>query len=435
MADSFTRLRRNAALRGIGALAAAIVVAACSSSSSTGSTSNTASSTATAGSATTSSASSTATGSSSAAASGSPINVGIICDCTGAFAGVLAVGAKVYQAWANTVNAAGGINGHPVKTILVDDQSNPGNSLTDVEKLVKQDHVVALVDLSDLDETWASFIKAQNVPVIGANVTEAPFYTNSDFYAEGATEDSLFPGVIDAAKTAGATSIGLLYCAEAVQCQEGVAPMKELATKMGLPLKYNGEVSATAPSYTAQCVAAQQAGVQALFIADIAAVAAKVAQNCSQQGYHPIYVVDGVILGPSFQTTPGLKDNLVGPIPDLPYYADSPENTKMNAAIDKYYPGLRTDANYSMAGPNAWTAGTLLEAAAEAGGLTASDTPTSAELVTGLTSLKGETLNGIAPSLTYAAGQAHPIDCWFTYQLKNGVYSMPNGTKQTCATG
>ena len=430
MAESFIGRRRKAALSGISALAAVLVIAGCSSSSS-----STAGSVSTASSSTAASSSApAATGSSSAAASGSPIKVGIICDCTGAFAGVLAVGAKVYQAWANTVNAAGGINGHPVKTILVDDQSNPGNSLTDVENLVKQDHVVALVDLSDLDETWASFIKAQNVPVIGANVTEAPFYTNSDFYAEGATEDALFPGVIDAAKTAGATNIGLLYCAEAVQCQEGVAPMKELSTKMGLPLKYDGEVSATAPSYTAQCVAAQQAGVTALFIADIAAVAAKVAQNCSQQGYHPIYVVDGVILGPSFQTTPGLKDNLVGPIPDLPYYADSPENTKMNAAIDKYYPGLRTDANYSMAGPNSWTAGTLLEAAAKAGGLTASDTPSSAELITGLTSLKGETLNGIAPSLTYAAGQAHPIDCWFTYQLKNGVYSMPNGTKQTCAS-
>jgi branched-chain amino acid transport system substrate-binding protein len=430
MAGSFTKLRRSAALRGTGALAAALVVAACSSSSSTGSASSTTSAPAT----TSASAASTASGSSAASPSGSPINVGIICDCTGAFAGVLAVGAKVYQAWANTVNAAGGINGHPVKTILVDDQSNPGNALTDVENLVKQDHVVALVDLSDLDETWATFIKAQNVPVIGANVTEAPFYTNSDFYAEGATEDSLFPGVIDAAKTAGATNIGLLYCAEAVQCQEGIAPMKELSAKMGLPLKYDGEVSATAPSYTAQCVAAQQAGVTALFIADIAAVAAKVAQNCSQQGYHPIYVVDGVILGPSFQTAPGLKDNLVGPIPTLPYYADSPENTKMNAALDKYYPGLRTDANYSMAGPNAWTAGTLLAAAATAGGLTASDTPSSAELITGLTSLKGETLNGIAPSLTYASGVAHPIDCWFTYQLKNGVYSMPNGTKQTCAS-
>jgi branched-chain amino acid transport system substrate-binding protein len=429
MAESSIGRRRKAALRALGAVAAAIVIAACSSSAS-----STASSPAAASAAATASAASPASGSSTAAATGSPITVGIICDCTGAFAGVLTDGAKVYQAWANTVNAAGGINGHPVKIDLVDDQSNPGNSLTDVENLVNQDHVAALLDETDLDETWASFAKAHNVPVIGANITEAPFYTNSDFYAEGATEDALFPGVIDAAKGAGATSIGLLYCAEAVQCQEGVAPMKQLSASMGLPLKYDGEISATAPNYTAQCVAAQQAGVTSLFIADIAAVAAKVAQDCSQQGYHPVYVLDGVDIDPQFPATPGLKDDLVGPVDDLPFYASSPVNTAMNAAIKKYYPGLESDINYTMAGANAWQSGLLLEAAAKAGGLTASATPTSAELITGLTSLKGETLDGTAPGLTYAAGKANPVDCWFTYQLKNGVFSLPNGTKQTCAS-
>jgi branched-chain amino acid transport system substrate-binding protein len=182
MAESSIGRRRKAALRALGAVAAAIVIAACSSSAS-----STASSPAAASAAATASAASPASGSSTAAATGSPITVGIICDCTGAFAGVLTDGAKVYQAWANTVNAAGGINGHPVKIDLVDDQSNPGNSLTDVENLVNQDHVAALLDETDLDETWASFAKAHNVPVIGANITEAPFYTNSDFYAEGAT--------------------------------------------------------------------------------------------------------------------------------------------------------------------------------------------------------------------------------------------------------
>ena len=86
---------------------------------------------------------------------------------------MLAVGAKVYQAWANTVNAAGGINGHPVKTILVDDQSNPGNSLTDVEKLVNEDHVVALVDESDLDEQEGVFGRRK--------LSGAPFGGTSEF--------------------------------------------------------------------------------------------------------------------------------------------------------------------------------------------------------------------------------------------------------------
>jgi hypothetical protein len=149
----------------------------------------------------------------------------------------------------------------------------------------------------------------------------------------------------------------MLYCAEVVQCQQSIAPLKADGQKMGLPLAYNAEISATAPNYTAQCVAAQQAHITALFVGDIAVVITRVAQDCGQQGYHPIYVVDG------------------------------------------------------------------LDAAA---------TPTSAELIKGLTSLKGETLDGMAPPLTFTAGQPHPIDCWFTYSLKGGRYSLPNGTTTTC---
>jgi branched-chain amino acid transport system substrate-binding protein len=270
--------------------------------------------------------------------------------------------------------------------------------------------------------------------VIGINTSETPMYSNSEFYPQAQTEDALFPSIIDAAKTGGATNLGLLYCAEAVQCQEGIAPLKQTGQAMGLPVTYAGEISATAPNYTAQCVAAQQAHITALFVADITAVVAKVAQNCSQQGYHPLYVVDGQVLSSSFASTPGLKDHLIGPSPNVPFYASSPAITTMNAALDKYYPGLRQGAtNYNEYSMGAWPSGLLFAAAATAGGLGANgSTPTSAQLTSGLNSLKGNTLNGMAPSLTFTPGQPHPVHCWFTFALKNGTFSLPNGTSPTC---
>jgi branched-chain amino acid transport system substrate-binding protein len=339
---------------------------------------------------------------------------------------------KVYQAWADSVNAAGGINGHQVQLVVDDDGSVAATAVTDVKSLVSSG-VVALVDVSNLDETFASFVKAQNVPVIGINTSETPMFTNPDFYGQAQTEDALFPSIIDSAKTGGATSLGLLYCAEAVQCQEGIAPLKAAGAAGGLPVAFSAEVSATAPNYTAQCVAAQQAHITALFIADITAVASRVAQDCSQQGYHPLYVVDGQVLSQSFATTAGLKDNLVGPSPNVPFYATSAQLTAMNAALDKYYPGLRKASTYNEFAMGAWPSGLLFADAAKAGGLGANGTaPTSAELVKGLTSLKGDTLGGMAPSLTFAPGAAHPVDCWFTFALKNGKFSLPNGTNTTC---
>jgi len=431
MTDTSGRRKWSVALRGIGALAAVVIVAACSSSPSSSS-----SSPATSAASSASSSSSATSSSTAAAATGSPINIGMICDCTAALASAGTDAPDIYQAWADSVNAAGGINGHPVKVIIDTENGSPGTVLTDVENLVNNDHIISLVDVSNLDETFASFMKAHNVPVIGINTSEAPFYSNSAFYPEAQTEDALFASVIDSAKSAGATNLGLLYCAEAVQCQEAIAPLKAATSAMKLPLEYSGEISATAPNYTAQCVAAQQAHVTALFIADIAVVAAKVAQDCSEQGYHPVYVLDGEDLTGSFATTAGLKDNLVGPSPDVPFYASTSAVTDMNAALDKYYPGLRENTSvYNEFSMGSWVSGLEFAAAAKAGGLGANGTtPTAAEITTGLNSLKGDTLDGMAPPLTFTNGEAHPVDCWFTYELKNGKFTLPKGTSTTCET-
>jgi branched-chain amino acid transport system substrate-binding protein len=401
-------------LRGVGVLAVAAVIAACSSStSSTGSSSST-------------------TGS----VGSNPIKIGVICDCSGPLAATGADAPLVYQTWADTVNAGGGINGHKVQIINDNDDSNPGTALTDVENLVNDDHVIAMVDVSNLDETFAAFLKSKNIPVVGANTSEEPFYSDSNFYPMGQTEDALFAGIIDSAKGAGATNIGELYCAEAVQCQEAIAPFKATAAAANLPLKYTAEVSATAPNYTAQCVAAQQAHITALFIADVAPVVAKVAQDCSEQGYHPTYVLDGETIDQSYASLTGLNQDLVGPSPDIPFYATTAAVTAMNAALDKYYPGLRENGSvYNEFAMGAWISGELFTDAAKAGRLGANGTtPTSAELTTGLDAIKGDTLGGLAPALTFTAGSAHPVDCWFTFALKNGKWSLPNGTKTTCET-
>ena len=292
--------RRKTLLRAICALAAVMAVGACGSSGKKSATQSPPSNTAT-------SAGSPATSAPTGAqATGLPIKVGLICSCSGPLSSSGAQAPEVYRAWANTVNGSGGINGHPVQVILKDDASNPANSLQDVQALVQSDHVIALVDLTNLDETWATFVKSANIPVIGAGTSTTPMYTNSDFYPEGQTEDALFPSIIEAAKTGGATSLGLLYCAEAVQCQEGISPLKQTGQQLGLPVAYAGEIAASAPNYTAQCVAAQQGHITGLFVADIPLVINKVATNCSQQGYHPLYVIDGESLQLGIVTTPGI---------------------------------------------------------------------------------------------------------------------------------
>jgi branched-chain amino acid transport system substrate-binding protein len=340
----------------------------------------------------------------------------------------------VYKAWVNTINGSGGINGHQIQLITKDDASNPGTSATAAQALISA-HVVAIANMSNFDATWASAVQAAGIPVVGTNSTEPAFFSNPDFYPEGQTNDSSIVAVVATAKAAGATNIGLLYCAEAPVCQQGVPAVKAAGKSAGVPDVFNAEIAATAPNYTAQCVAAKQGHVASVFIGHSSAVIARLGDDCARQGYSPIYVTEGEGYAAVLQSAQGVKDNLWSPYNDLPFWDSSnPSVQQMNAAIDKYYPGLRTNAQlFSELSAMSWPSGILLEDAIKAGGLGPSDTPSAAEIVKGLESLHGDTLQGWAPPLTFTTGKPHPVSCWFTAHMTGGVPQLVNGNKVTCA--
>ena len=363
-----------------------------------------------------------------------PIKIGLVCGCTGPLAAAVVDVPAIYKAWVDSVNATGGINGHKIDLLYQNDDSNPTTSTTIVHTFVETDHVVAIVDASNNDAVWATYVQQAGVPVVGMDTSAEPYFLNSDFYPEGQTEDSLFAGIIDAVKQAGATKFALIYCAEAVQCQEGIAPLQAAAKGAGLSVVATEEVSASAPNYTAQCLAAKQAGATVLFTADAQTVDEKVIQDCYTQGYKPKVVIDGEILLPSLTTTPAINQATYFTVPNLPYFAKNAAITAMNTALKKYAPGVLKDVNYGELPMETWVAGKMFQAAATAGHLGANGAPTSAQLIKGLDSLHGATLGGLAPPLTFTAGKPHPVDCWYYALLKNGKYSTPFGLKPVCST-
>jgi branched-chain amino acid transport system substrate-binding protein len=135
-------------------------------------------------------------------------------------------------------------------------------------------------------------------------------------------------------------------------------------------------------------------------------------------------------------SSPAIKNNLWLASEVAPIFAQTPEAQAMNAAVDKYYPGLRQNANiWTENAVGAWVSGLLLEDALKAGGLSPSTTPTAAEIVQGLQSLHGDTLQGMAPPLTFTAGKPHLVDCWSVQRLENGVPTVLNNGGYTCKPG
>jgi branched-chain amino acid transport system substrate-binding protein len=417
-------------MRGVGALAVVAGLAACSSSSK-----HTAGSAPTTGSAGSSASTAPSSSASSAAATGGPIKVGLICDCSGPFGATIAAAGDVGRAWAKSVNAAGGIDGHTVDLTVLDDTSNPGTSATEATTLIN-DHVAVILDDSNFDAAWASSVSAAGIPVVGGNFSAEPYLTNPDFYPSGQTNDSITYANVSVAKMAGATNIGDLYCAEAPQCQQSVALITAAGKQLGVPSVYSGSIAATAPNYTAQCVAAQQAHVTALFIGHSSGVIARVGHDCTQQNYTPTYITEGTGYQALLNSAPGLKDHLWSDYPDLPFWDNAPEVQAMKTAVDQAYPGLTENANeFSEYAVQTWTAGILIEHAVKASGAASGATVAAADVTKGLNSIKNDNLDGWSPPLTFTAGQPHKVDCWFVARLQNGTPSLVNGGQLSCQNG
>jgi branched-chain amino acid transport system substrate-binding protein len=422
--------RRRGGRRSTGAAAAVLALAAltaagCSSSSSS-------SSSAPASTAASAAAGASASGGASSA-SGTPIAVGAMGSFTGAGAGSTADAKTVFQDWVDATNAAGGINGHPIQATIMDNQNTPSVAVANATKLVQQDHVKVIFDLSDdLESTWAKIVDTAQVPVLGQSEGPA-FGTDANFYPTGTTVEPLIWGELKAASVAKVSKISGLYCAEIASCAQTVPLITALGKTVGISLAYSASISSTASSYTAQCLGSKNAGANGVTVAAASEVAVSVAASCATQGYKPVYVTTA-----GEMTTPWLAQSAlngaIGNTQDVPWFDDSTPATKaMQAAISKYSPSVLTSASYGATATIGWAAGTVFATVAKTAGLTPSSSQ--AQIVAALDTVKNETFGGITPPLTFTAGKPAQVACSFLAGISNGKWTEPIGLKTICMPG
>jgi branched-chain amino acid transport system substrate-binding protein len=369
----------------------------------------------------------TASGSGSAAsgASGSVIPIGVIGSYSGPEASNVAPSKPTIQAWAASVNAAGGIGGRQVRLFIEDDQGSVQTSVQEVKKLVEEDHVVALVAeaSSSGDAAWASYVTKAGVPVVGGITQDTPFITSSDFFAAAGNLIASFYGTAAVAAKDG-SKFGELYCAEITACAGVVPILTNVAESTGVMISYSGSAAATAPAYTAQCVGLKDAGVQSYGLALASSTLRRVHDQCVQQGLSaPVIVTNAIdstfLTDPSFNGTQVVES--VHPFWDV----TTPAGKEMHAALAKYAPSVGSaTVPFNGQVSLAWGAGLLFEAAVKAAG---SGPVTPASVKRGLYSLKGNTLGGFSPPLTFTPGKPTLINSYYTFAIKNGQFTAPGG--------
>jgi branched-chain amino acid transport system substrate-binding protein len=360
------------------------------------------------------------------AANLSTIKIGQVGTFSGVIGAVAAPGTKTVAAWVAYTNAHGGLNGHPVKLIVGDDQGDPSSTMTLTKRMVETDGILAMVGNINAFAfvPVEKYTREKGIPLIGGDGMDPGWATSPNAFPVMQTQVAQAMKGLEAAVKAGTEKIGIIYCVEASSlCSYYVQEAKKSA--VGSHVTQDYQVSMVAPSYTGQCLRLRNGGVDLLWVLLDGAGVARVIRDCAAQNYRPKIFVMSLNV-----TADVVKDrNLAGAL--VPGGTFVPTVTGV-PAIEKYRQVMSTYApTVGIAGVTSfsWAGAELLGLV----GRNLSANPTSAELYEALWKVRNETLGGLTVPLTFPKGKPPQIqNCYFLWAIKDGQFAAPNGARPTC---
>ena len=336
------------------------------------------------------------------------------------------------QLWTAAINQKGGLNQHPVRLLVFDDGGDPARHGAQVRQAVEQDHVVAFLANAEAvaGRPSVDYINKVQVPIIGMSGGEDWAYSSPMYFPQKSVGTALVRSTVASLAQqvvpTGKTKLATMVCVEAAACDSFDNTAAEAARNMGFTHVYRGRLSVAQPDYTANCLAAQNAGAQVVLITLDTASVRRVAANCARQEYHPIFSMAASLVADQMKDDPSMSDNVVASSGVFPWFAES------GSPLDEFRQGLHDHGRGLILGAGlveGWVAGKLLEKAAA--GLP--EPPSKSAVLAGLWSMKGDTLGGLTIPLTFKEDEpAPPIECWFNIATKRGKWISPDTFKLNC---
>jgi branched-chain amino acid transport system substrate-binding protein len=366
------------------------------------------------------------------AADATTVTIADLCSCTGPEASSISQTTDTMQAWASWVNSHGGLAGHQVHLVVLDDGYSAAKALANAQTAVNQDHAAAIFDNSDEDPSFASVVKAANVPVLGGQETDSG-WQNSDFFPAGATFNYTNSVGAIVAKKAGVKKMAALYCVEVNICAESVHQGQKVASHYGIDYVYTAGIGFAAPNYTAQCLAAKQSGASAMTVGDASSVVEHVVQDCAAQGFTPRQLSSDGTVAIAWLKIPAFNGN-IDTQSDFLWFVRNQATATMYSALNKYAPQVPSGPNFGEIVLQSWADGALLQEAVKAANATPGAPVTPAVILQGLYGLPAhETLGGLSPPLHFVKGQPANNSCFYEMGIKNGKFVVLNGSTPICA--
>ena len=202
--------------------------------------------------------------------------------------------------------------------------------------------------------------------------------------------------------------------------------LEQGAARNGVQIVYSSQVSITQPDFTPQCLGASSSGAQVIWAIVDSNSFRRIAASCHRQGLQVQYVAAQLVVTSDLAEDPDLE-GMIATVPTFPWmFGGNPAAAGYLQANQQYAGGLVLSSATSIS----WASGQLLARALEHLGSAA---PTSDAVLQGLWSLRGDTLGGLVPPLTFTAHQPAPINaCYFVVAIRGGRWTAPSGAQTQC---
>jgi branched-chain amino acid transport system substrate-binding protein len=307
------------------------------------------------------------------------------------------------RAWVNDVNSRGGLAGHPVELISVDDRGDPNQAVALAHRLVEQDGIIAFyaANMPTTAQAIAPYAEQKQIPIVGSCICNTDIDASPMMFEAGTgPSDGLawehIGGLVEATDI---RDVAVFYCREAATCSNLLAGVKKYAPQVGLKLVYEAQMSIAQPDYTAEVIQARQAGAKAIITLADNATTVRIARSAHRQNYDPVIVTQHAGTDERFLRDGGVDVEGAFVAGSTALWSTSPAMADYRAAMDRWVPGGPKGAM----GANIWAAGKMLEKVSAS----FPGRPGPADVLAGLYGLRGETLGGRIPPTAYLPGQSH----------------------------
>jgi branched-chain amino acid transport system substrate-binding protein len=358
--------------------------------------------------------------------------IGVLTDISGPSS---ALGKSVLGAVKAGIGVAG-TEGYKLDYVTGDTQSTAAGAAVAAQKLVTQDHVFAVILISNLGYGAAPFLAAHKVPVFGADIDGAEWLTDSNMFSVFGYPDytKVETTIGQFFKLVGATTIGAIAYQVVPSAALSAAATAVSVPTAGLKMGYlNAKVPLGSTDVGPMVLAMKSAKVDGAIFLLQQNTAFAVMEGLAQQGAAlKAPLLTGGYGGDLFNAGPGALQAAQGAYFELPYVPvemNTPATRRMQAALKQY--GQVTEAP----GLNEYTAYMSVDAIV-AGLKKVGANPTQASLITATLGISdydgaglygGHTLNfGLAQRGKGGTGASNCA--WFTKFEGNAFHPVQGAT-------